>query len=403
MLQLNSKYFKKIAHDTYNELSYQIYNPYGYPMVLKSVKDGRSLAVLQVFYDDEYVGTQDAPCIVQHEGENVGQFNQKFQVVFPVVSTDIKMKIGRPIKFVVTNLCHEGTIKIDLMKDDRKITDVDVGGINQINEIGSLESYAIIADQTNENKQIMIKEKTPSDSTVTDSTANSTCDSIWVTVTPVLLNDELKELFTETIWTISDNIVLEIPKNDLKERKIFTEKSPLTKISTSDAHSVMQIGGQNEDLGEEIQHVDDISSIIHKTKIAEITHGNKLNIKSYHTGYTYAYDLASPVCVISLSIIKNVTITRPRGLTQEEGKKIIKEWREIVSTREHKKLLAELKNLKTFRSSQCVICLDDDPTIVFLRCGHICTCGDTCNSHLTTCPMCRASIVGKINEKSLKE
>lgn len=43
---------------------------------------------------------------------------------------------------------------------------------------------------------------------------------------------------------------------------------------------------------------------------------------------------------------------------------------------------------------ECVVCLDEKSQIVFLPCGHVCTCAK-CSQNISDCPMCRAHIQGK--------
>ncbi|KAF6022070.1 LRSAM1 [Bugula neritina] len=49
----------------------------------------------------------------------------------------------------------------------------------------------------------------------------------------------------------------------------------------------------------------------------------------------------------------------------------------------------------THVTTECVICMDKQTGIVFLPCGHVCTCLD-CSQPLYHCPMCRAEISQKI-------
>ena len=39
----------------------------------------------------------------------------------------------------------------------------------------------------------------------------------------------------------------------------------------------------------------------------------------------------------------------------------------------------------------CKVCLDKEANVVFVPCGHLCTCMD-CAGSLTKCPICRARI-----------
>ena len=44
---------------------------------------------------------------------------------------------------------------------------------------------------------------------------------------------------------------------------------------------------------------------------------------------------------------------------------------------------------KTFKSNQCVICLEEEPNVLFCNCGHICIC-EKCASHrYDKCPVCK--------------
>ncbi|XP_076454610.1 E3 ubiquitin-protein ligase LRSAM1-like isoform X2 [Babylonia areolata] len=46
-------------------------------------------------------------------------------------------------------------------------------------------------------------------------------------------------------------------------------------------------------------------------------------------------------------------------------------------------------------NSECVVCLDRTSEVIFLPCGHVCTC-PVCTAPLTECPMCRAPISQRI-------
>ena len=44
---------------------------------------------------------------------------------------------------------------------------------------------------------------------------------------------------------------------------------------------------------------------------------------------------------------------------------------------------------KTFKEDQCVICLEEEPKVLFCNCGHICIC-EKCASHrYDNCPVCK--------------
>merc|ERR1711963_191194 len=45
--------------------------------------------------------------------------------------------------------------------------------------------------------------------------------------------------------------------------------------------------------------------------------------------------------------------------------------------------------VETFQSTECVVCLERKCDIIFLPCGHLCSCS-SCQQSLATCPLCRA-------------
>ena len=48
-----------------------------------------------------------------------------------------------------------------------------------------------------------------------------------------------------------------------------------------------------------------------------------------------------------------------------------------------------INDSKTFKSDQCVICLEEEPKVLFCDCGHICIC-EKCASHrFDNCPVCK--------------
>lgn len=45
--------------------------------------------------------------------------------------------------------------------------------------------------------------------------------------------------------------------------------------------------------------------------------------------------------------------------------------------------------------SECVVCLDRQSDVIFLKCGHVCTCSK-CSQPLKQCPLCRGDIITRI-------
>lgn len=46
-------------------------------------------------------------------------------------------------------------------------------------------------------------------------------------------------------------------------------------------------------------------------------------------------------------------------------------------------------------NSECVVCLDNQSDVIFLKCGHVCTC-QKCSEPLSECPLCRGEITTRI-------
>ena len=70
--------------------------------------------------------------------------------------------------------------------------------------------------------------------------------------------------------------------------------------------------------------------------------------------------------------------------------------------REHPSLITS-SSLQTLplnsRNPRCCICMEQEPTIVFLPCYHVCTCS-TCSQNtrvVTNCPICRVRITHRNN------
>ena len=51
--------------------------------------------------------------------------------------------------------------------------------------------------------------------------------------------------------------------------------------------------------------------------------------------------------------------------------------------------------LKLHEQTECVICMDSAPDVIFLPCGHVCACR-ACAEPLAECPLCRQDIAAKL-------
>jgi len=51
--------------------------------------------------------------------------------------------------------------------------------------------------------------------------------------------------------------------------------------------------------------------------------------------------------------------------------------------------------VETFQSAECVVCLERKCDIIFLPCGHLCSCS-SCQEGVIACPLCRAAIIQRV-------
>jgi hypothetical protein len=424
MPELDKTFFTRIHVPNFK---YDFYTPVGNPMVLKSTVTGRCLFSLHTFYADETTNVQNCPTFVELDRPIDETFNQQFQLVFPSAPLDDRVSVGngRKMMFVITNLCHEGYVKLDIMRDSEKVLETDPGGINQVNEIRPFESTAINADQTNDDKQLMIKIKTTDEgNTVTlenelkTDSVKKIGDYLWITVTPRTGIKEFTEIFADTMWTVPEYIIVD---------KKHTQHASNSNASMSN-NVLMGSGGGSRGLGtlerfDECDCADEISlpkhasagtlSIIHDeceryalparkksiahSKVAGFAHGDKVAVYSGVTNVTYDYTLSSPRCMIGMSVLENVVIEQIKQMSVTEAIDILKSHELSLNELNDKKLLLALKEIKTFKSDECVICMEDKPNILFLKCGHICTCSGNCSDNLSKCPICRNVILSKID------
>lgn len=57
--------------------------------------------------------------------------------------------------------------------------------------------------------------------------------------------------------------------------------------------------------------------------------------------------------------------------------------------------LSPVEELKTHKEVECVICMERQCCLLYLKCGHVCCC-EQCGTLMTTCPLCRGEIVHRI-------
>jgi len=95
---------------------------------------------------------------------------------------------------------------------------------------------------------------------------------------------------------------------------------------------------------------------------------------------------------VEMNAKKSIQEDGPNFITKKNTSEIHKPVTEIESTK-LKGLQQEVQNLREERS--CKICLENEASIVFLPCGHLCSCAN-CAPALKICAVCRAPIQGLV-------
>jgi hypothetical protein len=460
-------YFNIINQKIIDDKIINLYQSIGHPMILKSVKTGRHLASMHAIFVGECETKQ--PIIIERPTDTL---NQNFQIIFPLINDKDKtdFEVGKPIGFVITNLCHDVPyLKIDINCNDTPITETDPpNNINFINEIQPLQSFKILSDQTTGYKQLLLKQKKK----IIDGTAVSvTLDEevmapisekvgsyLYLTVTPIETSSEsVKESFSETIWISSDHIINVETYDGFDYEHVrhvergFSGSAINDSLRTASAsHSgnsryEEEVGGGGIDLSGlsdesgsrvlmsdwydapisrgmsesefKIKSVRSegsvgsslFSSSAGKSKVAGIDHSNLvINQNSNHsTRAIYDYSLQSKTCKFGMSILENVSFELTEVITQIEALELIVEYIDFT----HEKMVESIKLIRKYKSDECVICLSQRPDILFLKCGHVCSCTscikikltDDALGNIVKCPLCKAKIICKIPESTIGE
>lgn len=417
-MSLSSKYFETTFGKSIGNYSYYIVRPKGNPMVLFSNIDGTPLASVQVRCQEGQIGNSLITRRLNGETNFQALINQDHQ----------------EFEFVITNLTGEGMIKIDIMKNEDKVVDVDPGtakgGVNQVNELHEYQSYAIQCDQKDNLSFILdsIKKSDGSNITVKEAEDEKKTQlaKYWISVVAEAGKPELVQKFTETFWACPDVFVIKkyepplIPKSFSRARSYsddeegfeisvcsfgaesysHNESAQLSMCSLSMPRCMPQSAMSKgpvqqsammsfcEPVQKDEGHMD---SIVNQSSAASVRGGRQMQVSSGFTGKGYAYDNHSVKCTLGISVAEGLMFRNPP--TQEElreiGNVIIQHYIED-SLKIYLNLLTQV-----YLSEECVICMDGSPSSVFYSCGHQC-CHHDCAEKLTQCPLCRLHITANI-------
>lgn len=349
---LSNKYFWLLDNDKMGEYNITLYQPKGYSLVLRSKKNNRDLCVI---YINDIYNKDKKPIISKYSNE---YSDNKYQIILNEKKTNIS--------FVITNLCYEGYIKCYLMQNKLDIKQ----HINKNINIAPLKSYEFNNDNT-KNKIISISKK-----------ENIVYENVlYLMVTPYNNILELNKYFKETYWTIVDNIIV-FSYNFINT----TNNKQQTKI----------IDDKSKPLGLDKIDIEIISVKQHIKMIEEKCIYNPLyNNKEYKYTYNPLCDNKnSTICVFGITIINNININRPILFKRDNIKYILKEYKE-----RYKRNIFE--KIKINKEEKCVICLEEKVNIIFICCGHICTCSIECAKPLKKCPICKIKIKDIIEKEEI--
>jgi hypothetical protein len=407
----NQDYFECI-HKSKSKDNNKIYSAYKTvnSMILYSLVDGSPIALV-------------APIYREHDLNNISMVteitnNKKIQdsQVFQLIFNNDKKEIG----FLIANLCSDGLININLMKDNKKVIEVNPFGLNKINELRPLESTVIYGDQTNENRSIIIDTYKDINKILSDDINSNNCvgSYLYVSVVPQINKSSLCDKFKSTVWKATNNFVITSENNifSLSESipelynqvggkpLLFNPNSLYDLLSGDQSVSLVKsremlnntsievkLTGNTESIKtNNIFEIDDIdqlenhSSII-QSDIGIIKHGDIIDVQTAETNIEYNYDLHSHKCIIGLSVIKDLEIITP---TKDNI---------LIHIQKKLKDIVNNKNIQlpiNYNNDMCYICNKAKSDIVFYTCGHKCT-DQNCSKGLDQCPVCDEIIYAK--------
>lgn len=424
MYSLNSKYFNPIKSITDGNYEHVVYHCVYDTMILYS-KSGTALAAVSMKCADD----SDAKMVI---APRMDKTHADFQCM---ITED-----NQEFQFVITNLCENGMVKIDIMKSNVAVEDVDPGaakgGINQVNELHAFQSYVIAADQENKKSMVLstIKNQfTGGKISVGDSemmTPHKPSGTYYyIAVTPQVDIPELVEKFAETNWVKDDLVHIKITSQfrNLYTQTLYRGRGRIeydgpTHLAHNGPGRIEYDGPTQSDLYDEEAEADDnacdlfddmyvletsksISAkvddiIIKESCAATVVPGREIEVHSNYTGVNYAYDVSSNktghLNCISISVHTNIQFIDSEDDRMKRGEELIKSF----INKQHEEYFGNLRKIYTLE--ECVICMEKGIDTVFYDCGHSC-CHKQCSINdtnpIVSCPLCRRHIAAILTQK----
>jgi hypothetical protein len=402
MTNLTSEYFTILATTQRDDIEYCAYQCHHESLILYSA-DGEPLSVVSF----KCANDSNACAVLAPRRDKTG-------VDFQGIVT----KDNQEIQFVITNLSLLGMIKVDIMKNNTAVHDVDPGaekgGVNRVNELHPRQSSLIRTDQStscimilstitnNQGAKLTVGEA----ETITPHQPDGTY--FYFAVTPQLDVSNLVTKFQDTHW-VKDNIfVLKSHVHrfayDCAESAHIGSRIVCDGPARSFCGPVIPRGissesisvdcAPNEDKIIDAQQIDD--DVIKQSYACNLKQGQFLFERSRYTGINYEYNVSSNqtghLCCLSLSVHFGPQFI-PSLTTQE----LAMRGQELITTYISAQQATYLDQLKkVFTQDECSICLEKNIDTVFYDCGHAC-CHKVCVGTQTKCPLCRRHIVAILN------
>jgi hypothetical protein len=203
---LNSHYFSQIDSTVNGDDEYVSYRC-KYDTIILYSGNGIPLAAVSFKCNNERINALLAP--------RTDKTHAGFQ---GIITED-----DQEFQFIITNLTNIGMVKIDIMKSNVAVNEVDPGaakgGVNKVNELHRLQSYLIRADQMNDSTMILspIKKESGEKLTVGESEMVTPHEPkgtyYYIAVTPEADAPELESLFQTTQWVKDDIVCLKRAHN----------------------------------------------------------------------------------------------------------------------------------------------------------------------------------------------
>lgn len=217
--QLNAKYFQLLHEEVRDNAKFSIYRTIGSPMVLFSELDGSPLASLHLRCqetdtqrDDNRTRGQALITERQDSDRSSASSQQRF--------AGLVDRNDQNFELIITNLSRNGFINFDLLWSDKKVTEVNPRGVNEVNELRPFESFAVQSDQATRRSLILSCIKKSADSaaeymTVEEDEAQAAKDPkekrgtwFYLSVVPQKSDSEMCKRFARTVWRCADALVL---------------------------------------------------------------------------------------------------------------------------------------------------------------------------------------------------